>query len=117
MPGGKLRLKGLFTGGAQVGATGDYFKHALIGSLVVNVGSVGTVAGSTVCEVGTISNLTASHVLLVTEVHGTGNACLVLAQAKAGVGQASFTWAYTAGSAIGVAASHAATVNYLAFQR
>ena len=116
MPGGKLRLKGLFTGGAQVGNTGNYIKHILAGSLAINVGSVGAISGSTVCAVGTITNLTASHALVATEVHGTGNACLVLALAKTGVDQASFTWAYTGGSSAGVAASHAATLNYFAFR-
>ena len=116
MPGGKLRLKGLFTGGAQVGDTGNYIKHILAGSLAINVGSVGGVAGSTVCEVGTITNLTASHAMVVSERHGTGNACLVVAGAKAGVGTASFTWTYISGCGLGVAASHAATLDYFAFR-
>ena len=116
MPGGKLRLKGLFTGGAQVGATGNYVKHILAGSLAINVGSVGVVGGSTVCEVGTITNITASHAMVVSERHSTRNACLVMAGAEAGAGTASFTWAYTGGSSAGVAASHAATLDYFAFR-
>ena len=113
MPGGKLRLKGLFTGGIQVGTTGDYAKHILAGSLTVNVGSV-TGAGSTVCEVGTITGLTASHIIMVNERFSSLNACLALAGARAGAGTASFNWVYTAGSALGTAASHAAVVEYLA---
>ena len=71
MPGGKMRLKGLFTGGIQVGtlgtggaSPGDYLKHILAGSVAVNVGAVGAVGGSTVCEVATISGMTASHILI-----------------------------------------------------
>ena len=118
MPGGKLRLKGLFTGGAQVGTTGDYIKHILAGSLAINVGSIGggTVAGSTVCEVGTISNLTASHAMVATERFGSRNACVVFVGALTGVGQASFVWMHGAGSGAGTAASHAATLDYFAFR-
>ena len=115
MPGGKLRLKGLFTGGAQVGDTGNYIKHILAGSLAINVGSA-TGTGSTVCEVGTITNLTASHAMVVSERHSTRNACLVVAGAQAGAGTASFTWAYTGGSGGDIAASHAATLDYFAFR-
>ena len=119
----KERMKSLFTGGLQVGvlgtggaSPGTFVKHIVAGSLTVNVGSVGAVGGSTVCEVGTIAGLTASHVILAQEVQATQNACLALMAAKAGAGQASFVWAYTGGSGLGVAASHAATIGFIAAQ-
>ena len=119
MPGGKLRLKGLFTGGIQVGGTaspGDYIKHLIAGSVTGTVGSMGAVAGSTTCAVIAITGITASHLLIATEEMGTGNACMALTKAVAGAGQASFQWAYIAGSGLGATASYAPTINFLAAQ-
>ena len=97
--------------GASPGTT---ILHLIAGSVSVNVGSVGAVAGSTVSEVATIPGLTASHALVANEEQGTQNACLLLQSSKAGAGQASLTWAYTAGSALATAASHAATIRFIA---
>ena len=100
--------------GASVGASqGTFIYHLLAGSATVNVGSV-TGAGSTVSEVATIPGLTASHTFLVQEEQATQNACLTLQSGKSGAGQASLTWAYTAGSGLGTAASHAATIRFIA---
>ena len=119
MPGGKRRLKGLFTGGLQVGGSaspGDFMKHVLAGSVTGTVGSMGAVAGSTTCAVIAITGLTASHILVASEEMGSGNACMVFKGAKAGAGQASFQWAYVAGSGLGAVASYAPTIRFIATQ-
>ena len=119
MPGGKHRLKSLFTGGLQVGGTaspGDFITHLLAGSVTGTVGSMGAVTGSNTCAVIAITGLTASHLLIATEEFGTGNACMALVRAVAGAGQASFQWAYIAGSGAGATASYAPTINFFAAQ-
>ena len=115
MPGGKRRLKGLFTGGLQVGTDGTYAKQILAGSATVEVGSIGTVAGSNVCEVVTITGLTASHVIVANMI--SGNACTMLRKIQAGAGQASLTWGYIAGSGLGAASQTTSTFQYIAVKQ
>ena len=114
MPGGKMRLKGLFTGGLQVGSDGDYAKQVMSGSVSFECGSIGAgLEGSTVCEVVTILGLTASHILVAQVT--SGNTCTILRQSVAGAGQASFHFSYL-GACGGSAASQTTTkVVYLAF--
>lgn len=114
MPGGKQRLKGLFTGFLQLGGTGTVLKHALAGSAILEVGSIagGVTGGSNVCEVVTIANLTASHILVATIA--SGNACTTLFRAVPGVGQASFFW-HLAGCA-GTASQTTTRIQYIAAQ-
>jgi hypothetical protein len=115
MPGGKRRLKGVYTGGLQVGSGGTYAKQILAGSATVEVGSIGLVAGSTVCEVVTISGLTASHIIVADMI--TGNACTVLRRIVAGAGQASLHWAYIAGSGLEAASQTTSTFQYIAVKQ
>lgn len=114
MPGGKVRLKGLYTGGQQVGATGTWVKEVLSGSVVVEAPSIGLVAGSSASLFVTIANMTASHVIVA--VQATGNACTVLNKAATGAGSALFTWAYVAGSGLAAASQTTTQINYLAFK-
>ena len=116
MPGGKLRLKGLFTGGMQVSATGTYIKDVLAGSVVFECGSLnlGASGASGVCEVVTIAGLTASHILQATTL--VGNACTILRLAKPGVGQASFFYTTVAASMAGIASQTTTTIQYIAFK-
>ena len=116
MPGGKLRLKGLFTGGQQVGGTGTYVKHVLAGSVVVEAPSINqsVIAGSSASVFATISGLTASHIMVARVV--TGNACTVLGKVLSGAGSANFTFQSVAGCGAGLASQTTTTINYLAFQ-
>ena len=110
---GGLKVGDLGSGSLTGASQGTMLYHLLAGSVSVNVGSV-TGAGSTVSEVATIPGLTASHTMIAQQQQATQNACLTLQTSKAGAGQASFTWSYTAGSGLGTAASHAATIRFIA---
>ena len=116
MPGGKRRLKFLFTTGIQVGANGQSLKSILTGSVSVtapafNAGD----AASTDTASATIANLTASHLLLAMPDQAMSG-CITLVSACPGAGAASFTFATIAGSGGGTATAKATIVRYIAAQ-
>lgn len=100
MPGGKDRLKQVFTSGEQIGANGTFHDQILAGSVSATVaGFAGTSSPSTETSEVTIANLGACDILLA-QADLTGlSACVVLQAALAGAGQASLVWRYSGSGA------------------
>ena len=115
MPGGKRRLKQLFTGGMKIGATGINSKKILSGSVSFATTGCADTTVTNACSVAeaTITNLGPCDIMLGT-VWGMSACFMFNGEVLAGDGQASIVYRY-AGCG-GSADSSTATLRYIAFQ-
>jgi hypothetical protein len=116
MPGGKIRLKVLATGGLSVGSasTDTFMKNILAGSVsLTSPAFTGNTAGSQATVEVSITGLTASHVLQAFP-RGTFSPCIALVSTCPGAGVASMIFAYIAGSGGAAAAGATTVIQYLA---
>lgn len=115
MPGGKRRLKHLFTTGIEVSQDGNGadFTEILAGSTTVTAPSfaAGSTAGSTEDVNVAIAQLTAAHYFLATPGSAMP-ANAVFLRANAGAGSAVFTFMHTGSAAV---AETAVVFDYMGF--
>ena len=120
MPGGKRRLRQLFTSALKVGTAseGTWIKDIMGGSVTVTTPVfTGTTTGSIASTNATITGLTASHTLLATVNSGCAQSgCIVFAGACAMLNSANFYWAYIAACGGPAVAAGTVTMRYLAFK-
>ena len=119
MPGGKRKLKQLFTSQAQIGAVGIPAKQILTGSVGFATTGCADTAVTNACSVAqvTIANLNSCDVM-IGSVYGMSACFMFNGEILAGDGQASIVYRY-AGCGASVdprAGTTGGTLRYIAFE-
>ena len=115
MPGGKRKLKQLFTTGMQIGANGVNIKQILTGSVGFATTGCASTTVDNACMVAeaTITNLSACD-MIIGSVWGMSACLMYNGEIRAGAGQASIVYRY-AGCGASVD-SYTGTLRYIAFK-
>ena len=117
MPGGKRRLKNLFTTGIQVGANGTAAAQILVGSAVFATAGCAATLDTGACVVAevTISNLVAQD-YIVGSVSAMSACWRFNGELMAGTGKASLVYRYSGCAASVDAATIGGTLRYIAIK-
>ena len=117
MPGGKRRLKQLFTAGMQIGATGINTTQILSGSVAFATSGCAATAVDNACLIAevTISDLNSCDIMLGS-VWGMSGCFMFNGEILAGDGQASLVYRYAGCGASVDARTAGGTLRYIAFQ-